>query len=100
VIVLNERHLRRVLRTYLAYYHHSRCHLALGRDAPDGRAVQGPERGKVIAFPGSGVSIIATNAGRHDRGWVSGRDRLLYKASQACLHVPAGLRVRPVCTTV
>lgn len=51
VIVLNERHLRRVLRTYLAYYHRSRCHLALGRDAPDGRAVQGPERGKVIAFP-------------------------------------------------
>jgi len=42
---------RDVLRTYLAYYHRSRCHLALGRDAPDGRAVQGPERGKVIAFP-------------------------------------------------
>ncbi len=51
VIVLNERHLRRVLRTSLAYYHRSRCHLALGRDAPDGRAVQGPERGEVIAFP-------------------------------------------------
>ena len=51
VIVLNERHLRRVLRKHLAYYHRSRCHLALGRDAPDGRAVQGPERGKVIAFP-------------------------------------------------
>jgi transposase InsO family protein len=51
VIVLNERHLRRVLRTYLAYYHRSRCHLALRRDAPDGRAVQGPDRGTVIAFP-------------------------------------------------
>ena len=40
-----------VLRTYLAYYHRPRCHLALGQDAPDGRAAQGPERGKVIAFP-------------------------------------------------
>ena len=51
VIVLNAQHLRRILRTYLAYYHRARCHLALGRDAPDGRAVQGPERGPVIAFP-------------------------------------------------
>ena len=39
VIVLNEQHLRRVLRTYLGYYHHTRCHLALARDAPAGRAV-------------------------------------------------------------
>jgi putative transposase len=51
VIVLNEQHLRRVLRTYLGYYHHTRCHLALARDAPAGRAVQGPEQGKVIAIP-------------------------------------------------
>jgi len=51
VIVLNEQHLRRVLPTYLGYYHHTRCHLALARDAPAGRAVQGPERGTVIAIP-------------------------------------------------
>ena len=51
VIVLNEQHLRRVLRTYLGYYHRTRCHLALARDAPAGRAVQGPEQGKVIAIP-------------------------------------------------
>lgn len=51
VIVLNEQHLRRVLRTYLGYYHRTRCHLALARDAPAGRAIQGPEQGKVIAIP-------------------------------------------------
>jgi hypothetical protein len=34
VIVVNERHLRRVLRTYMAYYQQSRTHLALGKDAP------------------------------------------------------------------
>ena len=36
----NERHLRRVLRTYIAYYQRSRTHLALGKDAPVERAVQ------------------------------------------------------------
>jgi hypothetical protein len=40
-----------VLRTYLGYYHHTRCHLALARDARAGRAVQGPEQGTVIAIP-------------------------------------------------
>ena len=40
VIVFNERHLRRVLRTYIAYYQRSRTHLALGKDAPVERAVQ------------------------------------------------------------
>jgi hypothetical protein len=50
VIVLNEQHLRRVLRTYLRYYHRTRCHLALARDAAAGRAVQGPEQGTVIAI--------------------------------------------------
>ena len=38
VIVFNETHLRRLLRGYLAYYHRSRTHLALDKDAPDGRA--------------------------------------------------------------
>ena len=37
VIVFNETHLRRILRAYLAYYHRSRTHLALSKDAPDGR---------------------------------------------------------------
>src|SRR6266478_1817088 len=38
VIVLNERHLRRRLRNYLGYYHASRTHLALGKDAPEPRS--------------------------------------------------------------
>ena len=37
VIVLNERHLRRLLRDYLDYYHRWRCHRSLDMDAPDGR---------------------------------------------------------------
>src|SRR5580692_12206394 len=35
VIVWNERSLRRTLRSYFAYYHDSRTHLALAKDAPE-----------------------------------------------------------------
>ena len=51
VIVLNERHLRQILCSYLAYYHGSRTHLALGKDTPDRRSVQSADGGKVVAFP-------------------------------------------------
>lgn len=49
VIVLGEKHLRRVLEEYLAYYHESRTHLGLGKDAPEPRAIQAPDFGPVIA---------------------------------------------------
>jgi Integrase core domain len=38
VIILNNRHLGRLLRAYLAYCHRSRTHLGLSNDAPDGKA--------------------------------------------------------------
>jgi transposase InsO family protein len=51
VIVLTEQHLRRILRKYLEYYHGSRTHLALDKDAPDLRQRESPDAGKVIALP-------------------------------------------------
>jgi putative transposase len=51
VVVLDERHLRRVLRSYLAYYHEARCHMSLDGDAPEHRDPQPPEMGKVIEIP-------------------------------------------------
>jgi putative transposase len=48
VLVLSERHLRHILTRYFVYYHHSRTHLSLTKDAPDGRPVQPPELGKVV----------------------------------------------------
>ncbi len=51
VIVLKERHLRRRLRNYLGYYHASRTHLALGKDAREPRPVEPPERGYIVAVP-------------------------------------------------
>ena len=54
VIVLNERHLRRLLSAYVDYYHRSRTHLALDKDAPDPRAVTAVETGRVVALPAVG----------------------------------------------
>ncbi len=51
VIIFNERHLRRVLVSYVDYYHRSRTHLALDKDCPHDRPIQPPSAGKVIAFP-------------------------------------------------
>jgi putative transposase len=51
VIVLGERHLRRLLTAYLTYYHGARTHLALEKDAPTTRRVQTPSEGPVVAFP-------------------------------------------------
>src|SRR5438094_1216739 len=49
VLVLGERHLRRTLARYFAYYHRARTHLSLRKDAPHGRAIERPELGRVIA---------------------------------------------------
>jgi len=51
VIVLGERHLRRVLKEYLVYYHGSRTHLGLEKDAPVSRSIQGQDIGPVTSEP-------------------------------------------------
>jgi transposase InsO family protein len=51
MIILNERHLKRLMSEYVRYYQRSRTHLALAKDAPWPRAVEKPEQGRVIAIP-------------------------------------------------
>jgi putative transposase len=51
VVVLNESSLRRLLKSYFDYYQGSRTHLALAKDAPESRAVQPPQLGRVIELP-------------------------------------------------
>ncbi len=51
MIVLNEQHLRRLISSYLRYYHAARTHLSLEKDAPEGRRVQPPAAGRVVALP-------------------------------------------------
>ena len=51
IVIFNERHLRRVLSSYVDYYHHSRTHLSLDKDCPHPRPIQPPRNGRVIAIP-------------------------------------------------
>jgi Integrase core domain len=51
VLVLSERHLRRILTHYFAYYHQARTHLALDKDAPNLRRVELPAEGKIVQLP-------------------------------------------------
>jgi len=60
VIVLGEAHLRRIVRSYVSYYHRARTHLALGKDAPEPRCVQLPKKGR-------GVIAISEFGGLHHR---------------------------------
>ena len=49
VIVLNERHLRRILSSYFEYYHNDRTHLGLEKDTPLDRPAQPkPSKGKLV----------------------------------------------------
>jgi putative transposase len=51
VLVLGERHLRRILARYFDYYHRARTHLSLDKDAPDFRSVELPEAGRIVEIP-------------------------------------------------
>jgi transposase InsO family protein len=49
MLIFGEAHLRQILSSYAAYYNEARTHLALGKDAPLGRAVQ--RSGTIVAIP-------------------------------------------------
>jgi len=53
VIILNERHLKRLMSSYLLYYHEDRTHLGLGKDTPVGRVAASisPSGNKIISLP-------------------------------------------------
>jgi transposase InsO family protein len=53
VIVLNERHLKRLLSEYVAYYHEDRTHLGLTKDTPAGRpaAILSAVDSQIRSFP-------------------------------------------------
>ena len=53
LIIVNERHLRLVLREYVAHYNHVRPHQALELWAPDDRRPRSPPRseGQVVGRP-------------------------------------------------
>jgi len=50
-IILNERHLYRVLTSYFDYYNNSRTHLALERNSPVPHKTEHESKGNVISIP-------------------------------------------------
>jgi transposase InsO family protein len=61
VIVINERHLKRLMGEYVRYYHEDRTHLGLEKQTPAGReAVR-------VASPGSRVISMPRLGGLHHR---------------------------------
>ena len=51
VIIFNERHLRKVLKAYVTYYHEARTHLSLDKQSPVPRSIETPDQGNVVAIP-------------------------------------------------
>src|SRR6267378_5024018 len=92
VLVLGERHLRRILARYFEYYHRARTHLSLDKDAPDVRSAPrgGQDRGDSRSrWPASSL--------RPPGGIVPHRRSSLASQVQLCLPLPALLAnpVRP-----
>jgi hypothetical protein len=61
MIVLNERHLRRLLNEYVRYYHDDRTHLTLAKGTPAGREVE------KITDAGRSVLSVPRLGGLHHR---------------------------------
>ncbi len=51
LIAMNERQLRRVIRSYVDYYHEDRTHLGLAKNTPEARPIEPREPGEVVAIP-------------------------------------------------
>jgi hypothetical protein len=53
VIILNQRHLKRLMSSYVLYYHEDRTHLGLAKDTPAGRpaAIRSQAENKILSFP-------------------------------------------------
>jgi putative transposase len=66
IVTFNERHLHRVLSSYIDYYQRTRTHLSLEKDCPDPRLVMPPRVGRVVAIPQVMACITVTNVSPPD----------------------------------
>jgi putative transposase len=51
IVIFNERHLRRILSSYVDHCQRTRTHLSLDKDCPDSRPTMPRKIGKVVAIP-------------------------------------------------
>jgi putative transposase len=61
LIILNEWHLKRLMASYLLYYHEDRTHLGLAKDTPAGRVTE------IRSEPGSKIQSLPRLGGLHHR---------------------------------
>ena len=64
LVIFSERHLRRVLSSYVDYYHRSRTHLSLNKDCPEQRPIPARKVGKSSPSLKLAGYIIDTSASR------------------------------------
>ncbi len=66
LIVLNEAHLRRLMRDYISYYHADRTHDSLEKDAPERRPITSKpcQSAQVVSCPRTAVCIIDMIGGK------------------------------------
>jgi hypothetical protein len=50
IVVLGERHLKRILSRYVDYYNQTRTHLSRDKDAPEGREIHMKEQGRIVSL--------------------------------------------------
>ena len=101
VVIFNERHLRRVLSSYVDYYHRTRTHLSLDKDCPHSRPIQPPRNGRDHRHSAS--RRVAPSL-RTPRGVTSHVDRWFSRSGcrgfihafllEACPSYPSGGRAR------
>ena len=74
VIVLNERHLRQLIESFVTYYNVDRTHIGVGKDSPSGRPVeQSPGlASNVVSLPRSTACITATPGARRRKPFRAG----------------------------
>jgi putative transposase len=51
VIIINDKHLRGILKSYFVYYHESRTHLSLEKDTPQTRTIQPNPLERIVEIP-------------------------------------------------
>jgi integrase-like protein len=71
VIAINESRLKRLLASYVSYYHEDRTHCGLGKQTPQKRT-RSSGRGMVVAWPRVGALLVMNeSADRYHRsiGW-------------------------------
>jgi integrase-like protein len=86
VLILGERHLRRILTSYFSYYNEIRTHLSLDKDASLPRAVQ--RCGTIVATPILSGCIISTRGYnfREGQGYITNTSGYNFRKGQVSKH--------------